>query len=265
MKFFNKKYRKLILIISLILVLALSTYIYYYKLYIPVLFENPLSNKYRGKKGASFGDSITWYDGHSFYMSHSNFPYKVVGYQEYVRQYFGCQIDNRGENSLDITEILNLILNYDNYIDKDFILLTSGANDARKGVKLGEIKKIGQDHDHTTFIGALQTAIEHILSKNENLDLYLITPINGFFKESRTPSVPGPYNDLDYISEDYATAIIELGKIYNLTVCDWYNNIYVERDNNNLLGDKSSVPFQLHPTNLLYKNMGQYLCEVMDK
>ncbi|VTP94914.1 SGNH/GDSL hydrolase family protein [Sphingobacterium daejeonense] len=263
MKQLLKKYRILILIISALLFVGVSTYIYYYKFYIPTIFENAQSGRYKGKKGVTFGDSITWYDGKSFFKTHKEYPYKAVGYQEYVRQYFDCQIDNKGISSLDMTQILNEVIRYKYYNNVSFVTLTSGANDARKGINLGKIKDIGGDFDRSTFIGAMQIAIEHILNQNKSVDLYLITPINGFFKETGTKDVPGPYKNLNYISEDYSKAIIDLGHKYNLKVCDWYNNIEVQNDKDYLFGDKINIPYQLHPTNLLYNKMGMYLCNIM--
>lgn len=252
---------KIFIILTSFLLIFCFSILFYYKLWKPNLYKKSISTRLKNTKGASFGDSITWYDGHRFYSTHKSQFFKVIGYQEYLRQYFNCEIDNKGVPGWDITQILNVVKSYDKYNEIKFATLTSGANDARKGVPIGTIKEKGGDFDEKTFIGAFQSAIEHIIKSNNEIDLILITPLNGFFFESKTDQIPGPYNNLKYISEDYANSIKELASLYGLPVCDWYEKIDVSA--NDILGDKSNIAYKLHPNNKGFKLMGSELIKTI--
>lgn len=258
----NKTKFILITFLTLFFIGLCSTF-YYYNIYIPELYNQHQSEKYFKKSGVTFGDSITWYDGKRFLKSHTQFPFKAVGYQEYVRQFFNCYIENKGESGYDMTQIYEVVVDYNKFKNIDFVILTSGANDARKAVTIGKIEAPGSSFDANTFVGALQSSIEHILMENPNIEIYLATPINGFFKEKNTRTVSGPYKQLDYISEEYAQAILALGRIYKIPVCDWYNTIQVDKDIRDLYGDNIEQPYYLHPTNKLYKKMGLELIRTM--
>ncbi|VTP94858.1 SGNH/GDSL hydrolase family protein [Sphingobacterium daejeonense] len=224
-----------------------------------------ITKKWTGATGVSFGDSITWYDGKAFLTTHIESGTIAKGYQTYLREYFNCSIINSGQSGWDITQIVNVVTGFSSYSNIDFVTLTSGANDARKGIPLGAIAPIGSSFDASTYIGAMQKAIEHIILQNPATKIYLITPINGWFNESGTSNVPGPYNNEMFISRDYINALIEIGKIYAIPVCNWYDKSFINKVNwRTYIGDRVDIPYYLHPTNAGYKLMGEMLCKFLE-
>lgn len=229
-----------------------------------VNFTLTVTSKWKDKFGVSFGDSITWYDGVAFTSTHVEVGQLAVGYQSYMRTKLECTVDNQGYSGADITQILTTkILPYD-FTNTDFVTLTSGANDHRKGKAIGVIGATGGTYDTATFIGAMQTAIEHILATKPTIHIYLITPIKGWFHESGTANVPGPYNMEMMISVDYVNAIKQLGNLYSLPVCDWYHLSGISdatKDSVPLIGDNDAVftAYDLHPTNQGFGRMENIL------
>lgn len=126
--------------------------------------ENVSINTWFNKTVFTFGDSITWYDGHEFGESHSEAGQVAVGYQSYLRQ-LGCTVMNYGADGNRMPGILNVIKSK-TYTDCDCVTITCGANDFRSTTieQLGQIEPIGSTFDETTMIGALQAAIEWLSS-----------------------------------------------------------------------------------------------------
>lgn len=243
-----------------------------------ILLKIDLPNKFRrknveytdylNKKIVTFGDSITWYDRRTFRNSHIQAGEKVKGYQSYVIEKFGCKINNQGVASWTLPQILSKITSF-NYAKTDIVTITSGANDHRTGVIVGEIRSKGSSFDKTTFSGALQTAIEHVFSQKTDIKIFLMTPIKGWFHEYNTVDVPNISPDaVGVLWEEYSNAIIEIGNLYDIPVLDWYNLIDIKEDEpGDYLGDDPLLckPYQLHPTHKGYKKMGRLLVEFMEQ
>ncbi|MDM1529036.1 SGNH/GDSL hydrolase family protein [Myroides odoratimimus] len=214
------------------------------------------------KRGISLGDSITWYDGKPFNSSNNSAGVIAKGYQSYVRDYFGCEYLNAGKSGQDITQILSTVKSY-NYKDFDFATLTSMANDARKGISLGELKEIGSVFDITTYYGALQESVEFILKSNPEITLFLLTGVKGWFNENGTSDVPSLDNK--DIPIKYVEAIKQIASLYSLPVCDWYNESGINQINRPVyIGDKEELPYYLHPNNLGYEKMASLLISKMN-
>lgn len=227
--------------------------------------DAPSAKQWYNKAGVSFGDSITWYDGRQFNTSHIEAGQVVIGYQHYIREYFDCVVDNRGQSGWDMTQILSTVTGYGNYANTDFVTLTSGANDARKGIPVGTIAEIGAAFNTATYMGAMQAAIEHIIVTNPNIKIYLIAPINGWFNESGTSNVPGPWKGEMYISRDYIDAMLAIGRLYAIPVCNWYDNSFINKKNwRTYIGDRIEIPYYLHPTQAGYKLMGQLISRFLE-
>lgn len=221
------------------------------------------SKKWQDKKVVTFGDSITWYEGKQFGAGHLESGQLVVGYQSYMRDVLGCNIDNQGRSGWDMTEILNVVNSYD-FSNVYAVTLTSGANDHRKAVKVypdGESapRPIGSSFDTTTFAGAMQAAIEKIINSNKDIKIFLITPVRGWYYESGTNDVPGPYKGEELLSVEYVNAIKSIGDLYSLPVIDWYNEVgFNDLNKNYYLGDNPQIvhAYLLHPNLKGYKKMG---------
>jgi len=222
------------------------------------------ASQWADKNGVTFGDSITYYDGIVYAATHVESGTECIGYQSYMRSEMGCIVDNQGYSGATTRQIYETkIFGYD-FSDTDFVVLTSGANDHRKAVALGAVGAVGAVFDLATFAGAFQTAIEYILTQKPAVQIYLITPIKGWFHESATEEVPGPYNSEMIISLDYVNIIKALGNLYSLPVLDWYNISGINeltKDSVPLIGDDDTVftAYDLHPTQAGYSRMANSL------
>lgn len=198
----------------------------------------------------TFGDSITYYDGKNFGSAHMENGITSKGYQTHIRERLGCNVDNQGVSGYNMPEILGVIKGYD-FTSTDIVTITSGANDHNditSGTeKLGSIAPIGSVFDENSFYGALQSAIEYILAQNINIKIVLITAIKGWFASGIMP-------------ETYANAFKELGKLYSLPVCDWYNESGINDITKSVyIGDITASGKYLHPTNAGYERMADVL------
>lgn len=219
-----------------------------------------VDSKWKGKKGVTFSDSIGWYDGQPFGGAHKESGTLAKGYQSYMREQLQCNVDNKGASGQDMIAIANIVKAYD-FSDTDFATLTSGANDERKGVPVGTLQAIGATHNATTFTGALQSSIEYMIESNKNMKIYLMTPIRGWYNTYNTPDVPNTDpNVVGMMSETYANAIKEVATLYGIPVLDWYNLTQLnELNKNDYLGDITSLPYYLHPTNAFFEKMASCL------
>ena len=197
------------------------------------------------KKAVTFGDSITYWDGRVFNFGKENGVY-AIGYQSYMRA-CGMEVINKGVAGYDMTEMNPVIKNTD-YTGVDIVTITSGANDSKDNVPLGAIADIGSTFDTSTFYGALQDAIEYIYTQSKTIEIVLITPIKGTYPNGK-------------VKQEFAEAIKEVGSLYGLPVCDWYNNSGI----NELTFDvyindlPESHTYMLHPTRAGYKRMADIL------
>ena len=199
----------------------------------------------------SYGDSITAYDGHLF-------PDDTVcaGYQRYVLEDFGydryLNVSVAGATLTRSDESYSLlpdILSTDNRNAKICTILL-GTNDYYRDLPIGKLVTDGNNYDEYTFIGAYQTAIEHILNDNSKVKLILITPP----VRSWTGGDTSNKNSLGYSLEDYVNAIIEVGEYYNLPVCDLYHNCGITEDNLN-----EYTIDGLHPNNEGHALIGEFI------
>lgn len=222
-------------------------------------------NKWEGKKIVTFGDSITWYDGHEFVGSHIETGNIAKGYQYYMRSKLKCTVINEGMDGKTMPEIwADKIKSYD-FSDVDAVTITSGANDYKNLTELGMIDGIGSKHDESTFYGALQSSIEKIKFDNTRTKIYLLTPIKGWFNEEGTESVPNP-EAKGLMGTDYVNAIKEIGKLYKTPVCDWYSETgFNEKNRAKYYGETDKSPYYLHPTNAGFKRMADILIPFLKK
>lgn len=222
-----------------------------------------------GKLVSTFGDSITWYYLQTFVASHIESGQLCVGYQSAVKEMLGCLIDNHGRSGWTMPQIYVGEISLFNFANTYATTITSGANDCRTGVAVGQIAPIGSQFDKTTYAGALQASIEHVISSNPACKIFLITPIRGWYNEYNTSDVPNTDpNVVGLMNEDYANIMKDIGKLYGLPVLDWFNSTELNDLNKfYYLGDNPAVftAYLLHPKNIFFRVMGVILANFLKK
>lgn len=219
-----------------------------------------------GEALTTFGDSITWYYGRTFSTSHVEAGQPVVGYQKYIADRLGCSIINQGNSGWTLPQIYNGKISTYDFTSAFAVTITSGANDHRKGVLPGLVAGVGATFDTATFAGALQASVEKIINTNKETKIFLITPIRGYYFESGTSNVPGPYNNEMEISRDYINIMEQVGDLYGIPVIDWYDSTSLNELNYSYwLGDDPNVftAYALHPRNRFFEVMGKIAAEQM--
>lgn len=223
------------------------------------LTTNTITSQWVNKKFVTFGDSITWYDGKKYNYASKEEGVIVRGYQTYMREDLKCVVDNQGVSGYDMPHIYSKINSY-NYTNINAVTITSGANDHRKGIYPGTVMPIGSKFTTTTFAGALQASIEKIINTNNNIKIYLITPVRGWYNENNTSNVPNAYKGQMALSEDYVNIMKSIGNLYAIPVCDLYNLSGINKLNRpTLIGDKESDPYYLHPSTKGYTRIADVL------
>lgn len=235
---------------------------------VPVLIEGftPRNSRWTQKTFLTFGDSITWYDGRT-YQNGEHAGEKVYGYQHYMRELLGVETKNYGVSGANLPEIVNnqILIRYSDFENADAVTITSGANDHRKGILPGTVLPVGSTFDGTTYAGALQKAIEHILGRNPLIKIYLLSPIQGFFNENHTTNVPDLYNDEYEISYDYVNVMKSIGRLYGIPVLDWYSKSGINKITRpQLINDSTGAPYYLHPNEEGYRRMAESLIDFIE-
>lgn len=211
-----------------------------------------------GKKIVTFGDSITWYDGHPYNWGKES-GQTAIGYQSYMRG-VGMNVINQGASGNTMLQISNIIKSYADFAQMDYCTITSGANDSRKSVPVGTVLDIGSTYDTTTFIGALQSAIDYALTQNDKLKIVLFTPIKGWIYPAGY--VPARTTE-GMVDEAYADAIKAVGKLYSLPVLDLFNEAGFNLLTRNVMMNDPEPPentlYSLHPTSYGYERMASLI------
>ena len=214
--------------------------------------------EYEKIKLVTFGDSITWDDGHAYGDGSIDPAHICKGYQSWLREWTGMYIFNEGVSGNTLPQICEKIRNYTILSNFNTVSINGGANDSLKSVEFGEAKEIGGNLDTTTTCGAVQSAIEHILNANPHINIVLITPIKGWHHKTETSEIEVP--------EKYADMYKQLGKLYSIPVCDWYNESGLNKLNReSFYLDLPTRSFMLHPTDAGNKKMAKVLLDCMNK
>lgn len=210
------------------------------------------NNQWYGKSAQMFGDSIVWYDGHAQPSGTI-----AVGYETWL------------ENILGFTTVKNLGISgapfavgktTDNgigqsietkYNPTDLALIAGGTNDFKLDVPLGEVQPVSGTFDKTTTAGALQSALEHILTTNNDQEILLMTPIQ---RDNSNYSIYST-NKAGFKLDDYRQMIIKLGELYSIPVWDGYAESGL-----NLLNLNKYTLDGLHPNNAGFERISKSLC-----
>lgn len=211
-------------------------------------------SKWYGKTIVTFGDSITWYDGHKYILATKEAGNKVKGYQSYMRKSLNVTVINQGISG-NTTPQINRRIKTCNFSNVDAVTILAGTNDFRDMdiEKVGKIQPVGSKFDNRTFIGAYQEAIEYILRVNPEIKVYLFTPIKAWTDEH------------GLMPEAYPNAVIELGKLYSLNVCDLYHESGINDLTKNIyIVDSNTVPYDFHPSTKGYERVSNIIVPFLE-
>ena len=93
-----------------------------------------------------------------------------------------------------------------------------------------------------------------------------MTPIKGWCYAA---GFEPPREEDGEISEELANAIKEIGKLYSLPVCDWYNESGLNILTRNIYINDPEPPentlYSFHPSALLFERMSKLLIETFKK
>ncbi|MBP1744244.1 MAG: hypothetical protein H6Q58_1222 [Firmicutes bacterium] len=212
------------------------------------------ASKWAGKTIVTYGDSITWYNGEVYLPATKEPGVTVVGYQSYMRNQLDARVINRGVSGYTTPEISRYIQSSD-LSGVDAVTILAGTNDFRDMMSepLGEISSIGSSFNEDTFIGAYQKAIEYILNNYPGTKIYLFTPIQAW------------EDSLGLMPETYPQAVINLGALYSLPVCDLYHQSGINESTKSVyIVDSDEVPFDFHPSTEGYAKMASIMVPFLE-
>ncbi|NLD32793.1 MAG: SGNH/GDSL hydrolase family protein [Trichococcus flocculiformis] len=208
-------------------------------------------SRFLGKKYLSIGDSITWYHGKVLAGTSTT----CIGYQQVLVDRLGVVLTNVGVSGMCMgggiaNSFMDVYMNHD-YTLYDLITIALGVNDICYKLRpMGAIAPRLGTFDINTFFGAFQTAIEFIQTQNPEATLVLMTPM-------QQSKVAEP-NSLGNYLTDVVDAIVALGRLYGLTVCDLYSN-----SGFNPITMPSYTIDLLHPNNPGMAREGRFLCSTV--
>ena len=173
-------------------------------------YEAFKDNKYRGKKIAFLGDSITqgltWNGSAQVYVDK---PYPMT-----VAEKLECICQNVGHSSYPISSIGKAQCFNTTYVeidrDVDYIFVFGGTNDFQYSVPVGTIA----DREDISFYGAVFSLINKIRTRNPNAKLVFFTPLH------RSAEVKSDGFKLI----DYVNAIRDVCELCAIPVVDLYKN-----------------------------------------
>lgn len=187
----------------------------------------------------AFGDSRTWYDGNKYVAATLTPNELCVGYLTYIRQGLTCAVQNEGVSGWTTPQI-NTKIHNTSIANGDIILLAGGINDFLQSVPIGTLSNIGDSFNTNTVYGALQDAIEHIITTKPEAKLMLINPFIGWIHQGA-----------DEFPDSYADIKRNVAKLYKLPLLDLTNicgfNI-LNRDDL-FADDPTQVSYYLHLNN----------------
>ena len=240
---------------------------------------------FSGKVCVTFGASNTWYDGNAYTWGKAEGQI-AVGYQHYMREELGMTVHNKGVSGITMPNtITQHVMNpaYANlWKDVDYVTIKGGINEERRNTPMGTLMPKGSNFDKTTFIGSLQAGIEYLLEKNPDITIMLLTTTNAWiyadgvgpegyaydYDKENQPTTDGR------IPKKWADAMKEIAELYDLPVCDLYNEVHFDtvEDREKYFNDPEPPENQLystHPNAEGYKIVADVIIdsfiELMDK
>lgn len=176
---------------------------------------------YVNKDGVLAGDSIAWNTGQ---VQNGE---TLIGYDGYINSKLSPRslqnIAVSGRSMTDgtangvgtVTTVLESSIDFSTV---DFFICNAGTNDFKLNAPIGTIQPFGSVFDRNTYMGAYQTVIEYILSKNPKMEILIMTPTqrnnSGYTAETT--------NTAGHKLEDYRNAGKQLSEKYSTKLIDLY-------------------------------------------
>ena len=203
------------------------------------------------------GDTLTWKAmGDSITEGYNEYPDRANNRLEFdlVNDgYGGASMALRVGASLEAFNPYSFVTKAKNndFSNVDILTIAYGTNDWSNGEGIGTIDSV----DEYKYMGALNVGIQAIYAKNIGIQIVLLTPL--FRKNANTTT-----NRHGETLEDYANAIREIGKKYNLRVIDFYEECGFNDINIDYYTDDG-----LHPNaygqpvlgNIVYDGLNMYM------
>ena len=212
-----------------------------------------------GKSIVTYGDSLTWYDGHAFTWGDEQGTI-CIGFQSYLRDILKMSVTNRGDSGKTTPYICNLIKAASDLSTFDYLTIMGGDNDARLNVTLGTLQPVGGTFNTSTIYGALQSAIEYALAQSPKLRIVLMTEPMGW------TYVDGA---MERISEDIPNAYRRVADLYGLPLIDNWSRSGVNELTRNYYyldpDDTENTDYMYHPNNIGWKQISKIICEEIAK
>jgi len=212
------------------------------------------------KKCVCYGDSLTWYDGHEFTWG----PHQgemCVGFESYLRAYLRMAVTNVGVSGETTPQICARLATDTAPETADYITIMGGDNDDRLQVTPGTVLPAGSQFDRTTVAGALQYAIEAVLSVNPDARIILMTePMGWTYRD----------NAMERVDDVYPETYRKVAKQYGLPLIDnWYESGINEYNRDKYMIDPTvaagNTLYIYHPSNEAWERISKQLCEELKK
>lgn len=143
------------------------------------------------------------------------------------------------------SESLETLKNLD-FSTVDYITISYGTNDYAAGVPLDNSQN---QHDQTTFAGALRYSIETLLNAYPNLRILIGSPTwRCWLNEDKSQILETSDDKIfnDYTLPTMVDKCIEIGKIYHIPVLNAYDNLSLNKFNWSSFFNKNSTD-AVHP------------------
>lgn len=241
-------------------------------------YATKVATKYRilGKRGYAYGDMTLNLNVHFDIESYKKLPI-VSSDKDNASNTIplhwcsvGTSISARNNNMLGYQTNVRSVLNFSKFtnnavsgsfakdgvsqiVKADVYTIEEGINDWWAG-SLGTF----DDYKNKTgkgFYGAMRSIIDKVYEVNPKAIIILI---NFAKAKSGSQDWDGRYNGTGAYQEDFANAMIEIGKYESLPVCDWFHLCNINKHNISTLMEDG-----LHPTEEGYKRMASILLDVM--
>ena len=187
---------------------------------------------YSSFRYVALGDSITFGCSNAHPTQYDN-----GGYPQLVKEILNLKFaQNCGVPGNQIDAMLSRL--DEMYANAEIISVMGGVNDCNSNVILGSI----EDTKISTFYGRVKLLANALLKKYPNSFIFFMTP----FQSGRNNIMNG--NAIGYKLEDYANAIKEVCKLYDIPVLDMYNLGQFELEMNNPNSDG------VHPSEQFFEN-----------
>lgn len=209
------------------------------------------ASKWKDKALVAFGTSITYLCGND------------GGYLQTVKEVLGLSsFKNYGLSGHAITYVegkdgISRKIQSTSTASYDIVTIEGCTNDFKLNIPLGTVGKMGDGNfdDTADFCQALRKAIEHILTEKPTANILLIADMQ---RDSNGYDV-NHVNTAGHKLIDYVNAMIEIGALYGIPVCDLYRH-----SGFNALTFNAYTTDGLHPNEAGFVRIGNVISSVLN-